>query len=110
MRLNQKVINELMVHPGTQAALDRRSTSEIGADWLGPIGRASPKDIAGRVGRTSVVTVLDRYGHLLPQSGDKVNDALIAMAGAAAESAAPGRVLDVLELRRHQDGTASRGA
>jgi len=46
VRLNQKVINQLRVHPGTPAALDRRSTSEIGADWLGPIDRASPKDVA----------------------------------------------------------------
>jgi hypothetical protein len=30
-----------------------------------------------------VVTVLDRYGHLLPGHEDKVNDALDAMAQAA---------------------------
>ena len=29
---------------------------------------ASPKEIATRAGHTSVVTVLDRYGHLLPGS------------------------------------------
>jgi PPK2 family polyphosphate:nucleotide phosphotransferase len=46
VRLNQKVINELMVHPGTPAALGRRSTSETRADWLGPIGRSSPKNVA----------------------------------------------------------------
>ena len=46
MRLNQKVINELMVHPGTPAALGRRSTSETRADWLGPIGRSSQKNVA----------------------------------------------------------------
>ena len=41
---------------------------------------ASPKEIATRAGHTSVVTVLDRYGHLLPGHEDKVNDALDAMA------------------------------
>jgi PPK2 family polyphosphate:nucleotide phosphotransferase len=46
VRLNQKVINELMVHPGTPAALGRRSTSETRADWLGPIGRSSQKNVA----------------------------------------------------------------
>jgi integrase len=41
---------------------------------------ASPKEIAARAGHTSVVTVLDRYGHLLPGHEDKVNDALDEMA------------------------------
>jgi integrase len=41
---------------------------------------ASPREIAARAGHSSVVTVLDRYGHLLPGSEDKVNDALDAMA------------------------------
>lgn len=44
---------------------------------------ASPKEVAARAGHTSVVTVLDRYGHLLPGHEDKVNDALDAMADAA---------------------------
>jgi PPK2 family polyphosphate:nucleotide phosphotransferase len=46
VRLSHKVIDELMVHPGKPAALSRRSTSATRADWLGPIGRSSPKDIA----------------------------------------------------------------
>lgn len=37
---------------------------------------ASPREIANRAGHTSVVTVLDRYGHLLPGSEDRVNAAL----------------------------------
>lgn len=41
---------------------------------------ASPKEIATRAGHTSVVTVLDRYGHLLPGLEDRVTDALDAMA------------------------------
>ena len=44
---------------------------------------ASPKEIAARAGHASVVTVLDRYGHLLPGSEDRVNDALDAMADAS---------------------------
>jgi integrase len=33
---------------------------------------ASPTEVAQRAGHTSVVTVLDRYGHLLPQAADAV--------------------------------------
>lgn len=44
---------------------------------------ASPKDIATRAGHSSVVTVLDRYGHLLPGHEEPVNDALDAMFRAA---------------------------
>ena len=48
---------------------------------------ASPKEIASRAGHASVVTVLDRYGHLLPGSEHKVNDALDAMADAVPTTA-----------------------
>jgi integrase len=41
---------------------------------------ASPKEVAGRAGHSSVVTVFDRYGHLLPGHEDQVTDALDAMA------------------------------
>jgi integrase len=50
---------------------------------------ASPKEVAARAGHASVVTVLDRYGHLLPGSEDRVNDALDAMAEAALVAGAP---------------------
>jgi integrase len=40
---------------------------------------ASPNEIAARAGHASVVTVLDRYGHLLPGHEDKVNNALDVM-------------------------------
>ena len=43
---------------------------------------ASAKEVATRAGHSSVVTVLDRYGHLLPGSEDRVNDALDALASA----------------------------
>jgi integrase len=48
---------------------------------------ASPREIAARAGHSSVVTVLDRYGHLLPGSEDKVNDALDAVASGSADKA-----------------------
>jgi PPK2 family polyphosphate:nucleotide phosphotransferase len=46
VRLHHEVIDELMVHPGKPAALSHRSTSGTRADWLGPIGQSSPKNIA----------------------------------------------------------------
>jgi len=49
---------------------------------------ASPVEIARRAGHTSVVTVLDRYGHLLPKEEDTVTERLDAMARAGAEEAA----------------------
>ena len=58
---------------------------------------ASPKETAARAGHASVVTVLDRYGHLLPGHEDKVNDALDAMATAA--SAAPGGTVRAMDAR-----------
>ena len=47
---------------------------------------ASPNEIASRAGHTSVSVVLDRYGHLLPGSEDKVNDALDALVRASASA------------------------
>jgi integrase len=47
---------------------------------------ASPNEIAARAGHSSVVTVLDRYGHLLPGDEDKVSDALDALAATASET------------------------
>jgi integrase len=44
---------------------------------------ATPKEIAARAGHSSVVTVLDRYGRLLPGSEDRVNSALDALAEGA---------------------------
>lgn len=41
---------------------------------------ASPKELATRAGHSSVAFTLDRYGHLLPGSEDRVNDALDALA------------------------------
>jgi integrase len=49
---------------------------------------ASPKEIAVRAGHSSVVTVLDRYGHLLPGTEDRVTDALDRMASAAPSATA----------------------
>ena len=44
---------------------------------------ASPREIAARAGHTSVVTVLDRYGHLLPELDDRLRDRLDEMFVAA---------------------------
>jgi integrase len=43
---------------------------------------ASPTEVAQRAGHTSVVTVLDRYGHLLPQTSDAVTQRLNQIATA----------------------------
>jgi integrase len=44
---------------------------------------ATPKEIAARAGHTSASVVLDRYGHLLPGTEERVTDVLLAMARAA---------------------------
>lgn len=59
---------------------------------------ASPKEVAARAGHSSVVTVLDRYGHLLPGHEDKVNDALDALADAAVS--APTGTVRALDARK----------
>jgi integrase len=53
---------------------------------------ASPKEVALRAGHTSVSVVLDRYGHLLPGTEERVTDALEAMAKAATERLPRARV------------------
>jgi integrase len=59
---------------------------------------ASPKEIAVRAGHRSVVTVLDRYGHLLQTSEDHVTSSLDAMArGASARNSGKG-----VESTRHE--------
>ena len=63
---------------------------------------ASPKEIAARAGHTSVVTVVDRYGHLLPGSETKVNDALDDMARDALSDPVPTAVeIPTGEISRH---------
>jgi integrase len=65
---------------------------------------ASPKEIATRAGHASVVTVLDRYGHLLPGMEDRVTDALDALAesvsrdGRGMEAVAPFALPDAYAL------------
>ena len=48
---------------------------------------ANPKEVAARAGHTSVSFTLDRYGHLLPGSEQRLNDALDALAEGAQPSA-----------------------
>lgn len=49
--------------------------------WLA--ANADPVTVAKRAGHTSVVTVLDRYGHVLEGRQDQITDALEAMATGA---------------------------
>ncbi len=46
MKLPRAVVRELMVEPGRPAGLKRRSTSATASAWLGPLGRAHPKEVA----------------------------------------------------------------
>jgi len=58
---------------------------------------ASPYEIASRAGHTSVAIVLDRYGHLLPGSEERVNDALDVLARDANRlSPRDGRAMEAL--------------
>jgi integrase len=76
--------------PATQAAgLDGLRMHDLRhsavALWIA--AGAGPKEIAVRAGHSSVSVVLDRYGHLLPGTEERVTDALDVMArGAAPES------------------------
>ena len=65
---------------------------------------ASPKAIATRARHTSVSVVLDRYGHLLPSSEERVTDALDDLGRAAFDGPRDKRAM-VVDL-----GNASRGA
>jgi len=44
---------------------------------------ANPKEVAARAGHTSLSFTLDRYGHLLPGSEQRLNDAIDALAEGA---------------------------
>jgi len=59
---------------------------------------ATPNEIAARAGHTSVVTVLDRYGHLLPGSADGVDEALDLL-GRDAPAALPTPPLPLLSAK-----------
>jgi hypothetical protein len=48
---------------------------------------ANPKEVATRAGHSSVSFTLDRYGHLLPGSEQRLNDALDDLAQAARTAA-----------------------
>jgi hypothetical protein len=43
----------------------------------------NPKEVAARAGHTSVSFTLDCYGHLLPGSEQRLNDAIDALAEGA---------------------------
>jgi integrase len=52
--------------------------------WLA--AGANPKEVASRAGHASVSFTLDRYGHLLPGSEERLNEALDVLADAAIEA------------------------
>ena len=58
---------------------------------------ASPKEVAARAGHSSVVTVLDRYGHLLPGTEERVTNVLDAMAREAEAGLETATVTDLRE-------------
>jgi len=48
VKLPSAVVDELRIQPGTAAGLSRRSTATTSTEWLGPLGRKHPKDVAAR--------------------------------------------------------------
>jgi integrase len=64
----------------------------------------SPKEIATRAGHTSVSVVLDRYGHLLPGSEERVTDAVDDLGRAAFDGPRDKRAITLIA------GNESRGA
>lgn len=73
--------------------------------WI--VAGASAKEIATRAGHTSVSVVLDRYGHLLPGTEERVTDALEELGRTAFEAARDKRAM-VLEIA--PTGTDTSGA
>lgn len=57
---------------------------------------ASPNEVAARAGHRSVVTVLDRYGHLFASTERRLDDALDRIADQAiADAANRGKVINL---------------
>ncbi|HZU79661.1 MAG TPA: polyphosphate kinase 2 family protein [Acidimicrobiales bacterium] len=48
MKLDKKVVRELMVKPGQSADLARRSTSHTSEEWVKALGHTYPKEVAQR--------------------------------------------------------------
>jgi integrase len=61
---------------------------------------ASPREIASRAGHSSVSVVLDRYGHLLPGTEERVNEVLDRLADVAAAKAADSK--RPVRMRNHR--------
>lgn len=70
--------------------------------WLA--AGASAHAIATRAGHTSSSVVLDRYGHLLPRTEDRLNDALDDLGRTAAESATDATVIPFPREERSRGG------
>jgi PPK2 family polyphosphate:nucleotide phosphotransferase len=48
VKLHGRIVEEMQVSPGTPADLGTRSTGELASDWLGPMGKAHPREVAER--------------------------------------------------------------
>ena len=63
MPLPPEVLEELQVHPGQPANLAKRSTTSTTGDWLGPVGRERPREVAERdldASKSELVAAQDR--------------------------------------------------
>jgi integrase len=69
---------------------------------------ASPREIASRAGHTSVSIVLDRYGHLLPGSENRVNDELDRLAATGLATLPTMKKIDTKEVGDPQLNEAER--
>ncbi len=63
---------------------------------------ANPKEVAARAGHTPVSFTLDRYGHLLSGSEQRLNDALVGLAEGALATA------EVMRRHRRHDECARK--
>ena len=76
--------------------------------WLA--AGASPRAIATRAGHTSTSVVLDRYGHLLPETEHRVNEVLDALGRSAVERAREATVLPFPREERAKNGSERSSA
>ena len=75
------------VSQGRDSSTCARTTLRHTAVALWMAAGANPKEVAARAGHTSVSFTLDRYGHLLPGSEQRLNDAIDALAEGAQATA-----------------------
>ena len=99
-------LNEAISLDPARALFDRDPTSLVTSFAAG----ANPKEVAARAGHTSVSFTLDRYGHLLPGSEQRLNDALDALAEEARAPSADGDGPDAGSTDGDQRGPSDPGS